>query len=548
MEELSPYAGRWVALVGDRVVGVGYTAAEAEHLAQRNRPKDRFTLRYVEPAAGEPLALSLLLDEIRPLLQDVEMPVYLVGGAVRDALLGRPSHDLDFVVPAGAIRLAFRVADALGVPAFALDRERDTGRVVFPGEEATLDFARFRGPDLLADLGDRDFTINALALPATARTTASIIDPTGGLADLAARQIRPTHPGALASDPVRALRAVRLAHSLDFTLTTETKTAITAALPLLPNVSRERVRDELLKILLAAAPHTAVADLQALGLLAQTLPDVAALARVAQPAPHYEAVLPHTLHVLAWLVRLERALFAPEATAEERLQEAREALAPYVPALQAHLQRPVDGALTGLVLLRLGALFHDVGKRETQTVDDDGRVRFIGHDKVGAQMAARQLRRLALSNEAVTHVQYIVAGHMRPLLLAREQRNGPSRRAAYRYFRAVESAGLDIGLLALADHLAIFGDTATDDAWRPLLALVVGLYHFYFEQHDETVAPPPLLDGRDLMEALTLEPGPEIGRLLRLLEEAQAVGEVNTREEALRFVRQQHEAKREEPS
>ena len=115
-EDVSAYAGRWVALVSGRVAGVGYTANEALRLARRNRPKARISLRYVEPAGGEALQLSSMLERIEPVLLQQEMPVYLVGGAVRDALLGELNYDLDFVVPEGAVGLAFRVADALGVP------------------------------------------------------------------------------------------------------------------------------------------------------------------------------------------------------------------------------------------------------------------------------------------------------------------------------------------------------------------------------------------------------------------------------------------------
>ncbi len=299
--DLTPYAGRWVALAQGRVAGVGFTAEEAQRLARRNRPKERLALRFVEPSGGKALALPVLLERIRPLLEEQEFPVYLVGGAVRDALLGRPSKDLDFVVPRQAIRLAFQVADALGLPAYVLDRERDTGRVVLPEGGVTLDFARFRGSDLEADLRDRDFTVNALALPATAQTTAALIDPCGGMADLQAGQLRLTHPNALQQDPVRALRAVRLSLSLGFTLLPETAMTVSAAASLLPQTSIERVRDELIKLLETAVPDQSVALLHQLGLLPHVLPEIAALAEVTQSPPHHEAVLPHTINVLRWL-------------------------------------------------------------------------------------------------------------------------------------------------------------------------------------------------------------------------------------------------------
>ncbi|MCB8927070.1 MAG: HDIG domain-containing protein [Ardenticatenaceae bacterium] len=537
--DLSAYAGRWVALYGTQVTGVGETPDAALHMARHSRPKERFALRFVDDPSGELLPLSPLLEQLRPLLQTQSQPVYLVGGAVRDALLGRISHDLDFVVPANAIKLAFQVADALGVPAYVLDRERDTGRVMLPDAHTSLDFACFRGADLAADLRDRDLAINAMALPATATTTAGLIDPHGGQADLAAGQIRLIHERSLLDDPVRSLRAVRLAHSLGFALTPETETAVRAAAPHLNQISAERIRDELLKLLETAVPHHAVADLANLGLLAEILPDVMALATVEQSAPHHEPVFAHTLSVLRWLTVVEAAI-EPQRTqknsASSVLSAVKKILEPYAAQIQALWQEEVDGGVNGRMLLRLGALFHDVGKAQTQTIEEDGRIRFLGHEKAGADLTGQVLRRLSLSNEAIARVKKIVAGHMRPLHLANSG-GKLSRRAVYRYFRETAVSGINIALLSLADHLATYEGTGPDAQWQALLQVVSDLCHHYFERHEETVAPPPLVDGRMLMDALTLQPGPEVGRLLRLIQEAQAAGELETAVAAIEFAR-----------
>ncbi|MCB8984051.1 MAG: HDIG domain-containing protein [Ardenticatenaceae bacterium] len=521
-----------MAIVQGRVAGVGETPEAAKRLAQHNRPKERPSLQFVEAPGGEPLHLPPLLDEIRPFLAALDIPVYLVGGAVRDALMGRPGHDLDFVVPEQAIRLTFKMADYLNKPAYVLDQERDAGRVVLREENTTLDFSRFRGPDLAADLRDRDFTINALALPATAVTAHSVIDPHGGLADLAGRRLRLVQPQALERDPVRTLRAIRQSLALDFDLTPETRTAVRVAAPLLSGASVERVRDELVKLLNTAVPDRAVAEMYSLGLLAEVLPEIAALADVAQSAPHTQPVLAHTLEVLRWLAVVETAVVAQQPTAHASLQTAQEALAPYAAALAQHLERAVDGGLDGRVLLRLGGLFHDVGKKTTQTVTEDGRIRFLGHDGAGAELANGRLRQLTFSNQAIKHVETIVAGHMRPMLLAATG-SAPSRRAIYRYFQATQTAGLDICLLSLADHLGTYGGPGPEAEWQQLVAVVTRLLAHYFDHHTDTVAPEPLVDGHDLIRLLQIQPGPEIGRLLRLIQEAQAAGEIHNREDAL---------------
>lgn len=535
--DLTPYQGRWVALIQGQVAGVGETGHAAALLAHRNRPKEKLTVHYVEPPGGTPLPLSPLLTQLQPYLAQLETPIYLVGGAVRDALMGRLSDDLDFVVPEKGIATAFTLGNALHHPAYALDKERDTGRVVLP--DTKLDVACFRGPDLTADLLARDFTINAIALPAAATHTSSLIDPCNGQADIQARLIRQASPTAISSDPVRGLRAIRQAEQFGFTIEPETEQAIRAAAPHLTRISAERSRDEFLKLLLTPAPHTALQQMITLGLMAVLLPEIPPLDGVAQSPPHHEPVLEHTLSVLRWLVTVEGWLRG-EIPDNKGLLAAQKALAPYRADFVTHLSRPVDGGLDGWTLLRLGALFHDVGKGQTQTQDETGRFRFLGHEAAGAKLTGQILNRLVLSRQAVQEVQGMVAHHMRPLFLVQEEKL--TARAVYRYFKATGVVGLDVLLLALADHLATYNGVGDAAAWRKLCALIRWLLHHYFQQPQQTIAPPPLLDGHALMQALGLPPGPQVGKLLRLIEEAQATGEVKTAEQALALAQKQVKA------
>jgi putative nucleotidyltransferase with HDIG domain len=532
-DSLSAYAGRWVAFVGEDIAGVGHTAESAQQMAQRNRPKERSRPYFMEPASGIRLALPEMLGELRPFLTQHPHAVYLVGGAVRDAVRGEASHDLDFVVAADAIRLTFRVADRLGVPAYVLDKERDIGRVVLA--DTTLDFARMRGT-LDDDLRERDFTVNAIALPATAQFYESIIDPCGGLEDLKARRLQLTHPESLTADPVRALRAVRQSLELNLAMTAELETAVSAAAPLLFQSASERLREEFGKLIEGPQPAAGVALLHQLGLLTILLPDMAALDGLEQSPPHHEPVLDHTFSVLRWLVRIESVILYDTDLADLTGLANLSGLLPLRDHLQAHLGRPVDGGLTGRGVLRLAALLHDVGKGETRT-EENGRIRFITHEVVGAEMAARRLRRLTFSKEAVQHIKRIVRNHMRPLSLVQAQGANPSRRAVYRFFKESGAAGVDVCLHALADHLATHDGPGEQPAWERLLGLTSSLLNHYFNQKETAVSPPPLLSGHDVIEALQIKPGPEIGRLLRLVEEAQATGQITTREQALVFVK-----------
>jgi putative nucleotidyltransferase with HDIG domain len=475
------------------------------------------------------------MGRLRPLLAREESPVYLVGGAVRDALLGRPNYDLDFVVASGAVGLAYRIGDVLGAPAFVLDRERDVGRVVLESEGTMLDFARYRGEGLEADLRARDFTINAMALPATSDERKDVIDPTGGREDLDAGLIRLTYARALSDDPVRTLRAVRLATELAYTFVPSSGEAIRRAAPLLESVAAERIREELMKLLRLPSAQTGVAMLSPYGLLPVVLPEIAALAAVRQSPPHYEDALAHSVHVLGAIAGIESVIRQGTSPPDASWQALAQVLAPYEEPLRAHLARSVDGALTGSDLLRLAALFHDAGKPATKTVEEDGRIRFFGHSKKGALLARKRLRALRFSNEATRHVELIVDGHMRPLLLSLNPR--VTRRAIYRFFRDYGTAGLDIGLLSVADFLATHREPVPFQAWQALQAVVARLYEHYFDYYRETVAPPPLLRGDELMAALGIEAGPQVGRLLQKIEEAQAAGDVRTRGEALALAR-----------
>jgi putative nucleotidyltransferase with HDIG domain len=518
--------GRWVAIsqLTSEVAGVGDSAESAEQMARHNRLKERFYLHFVDPR----LIFSSFLLQVAPVLAATGLPIHLVGGAVRDALLGKICHDLDFVVPENAIQLTFRVADALGAAAYVLDRERDTGRVVLTGETTTLDFAALRGPDLVADLGDRDFTINAMALPMSSLSLDALVDPFGGGADLTTGVVRAVRADSIERDPARVLRAVRQALQFDFTLAPETAAAVKASAEKLPSISAERIRDELLKTLSGPHPAQAVHLWRDLGILPIVLPEIAALEGVEQSPPHHEPVLAHTASVLDWLQQVEAVVLGDVDDALNAV------IAPWRAQIQAHLDRPIDGGLDGWHVLRLSTLFHDVGKAETQTVDEDGRIRFFGHDKVGAISAEKRLRDLKLSNEAIQAVSRIVDLHMRPLMLA--QQNDMTQRALFRFCRAAGDSVADVVLLSLADHLATYDGPFAD--YDQLLALIGRILAFNFTRVNSLEKAPPLLNGGQVMALLGLKPGPEIGRMLRLLEEAQAVGEVVSAEDAITFVQQ----------
>ena len=484
---------------------------------------------------------------------------WLVGGYVRDRLLGRPSHDLDIVVTEGGIALARAIAAAFGGHFFVLDAARDVGRAIVAdatGAALDVDVARLRAPDLLGDLALRDFTINAIALEivydeaASVAASAAVVDPFDGRADLARGWVRAVTEGAFLDDPLRMLRAVRHVAGLGFRIEDATFNLIRRDAAQLPTVAGERVRDELMRIIPAPDGWQHVRLLARLDLLRHVLPEAAALIDVTQSAPHYQDVFDHTRAVMAHLQGIYALLWPgddgettsyvrPQPVADDATilaaaavwAELAEGLAPCAADLRGHLAQPLASGHTRRDWLPWAALAHDWGKPVMRSVEAGGRIRFLEHDRWGALLVEARGRALKLAVDEIAYVSRLVNQHMRPGHLAHDY--PPGRRALYRFFRDVDSNGPDCALLSLADHLATYAARPDVERWQRRLGTTRLILETYFQERSARVAPTPLLDGREIMAVTGLSPGPRIGELLEGLREAQAVGEVTTRDQAL---------------
>lgn len=537
---VSPYAGRWVARLRGRIIAQGGTPEQALHAAQLSRHKEKLEIIFMPL----PFSYSPLIDKVHDALPDQE--IYLVGGAVRDMLLNRLSHDLDFAVPSNGISLARRVANAFNADFVSLDSERDTGRVIVTEENGTrtfLDFATYRGGTTIEDdLHARDFTMNAIALDVRAKT---LIDPLNGATDLRTRLIRACSPTSLEDDPARILRAVRQAAAFGFKIDIETRKAMKEAAHLLPNISVERQRDELFKILEGSKPDAAIRALEMLGIFPHLLPELRAMKGVGQSAPHIDDVWEHTLSVLGYLENILSAL-APGYNADNtndlftglltlRIGRFREQLA-------AHFADSLNTDRSVRAVLFFSALYHDVEKPSTKTTDETGRIRFFDHDVKGVDTATKRAQSFNLSNDEVERIQKIIRNHMRFHFFTNrleDDKQEPSRKAIYRFFREAGEAGVDLVLLGLADLRGTYGPTLTQENWTAALDVARILLENYWEKREETVAPPRLLDGNELMKELNLQPGRVVGQLLEYIREGQATGKIESREQALDLAREQ---------
>ncbi|MCW5873922.1 MAG: HD domain-containing protein [Anaerolineales bacterium] len=487
--------------------------------------------------------------QLPPLVQQVraavppDQPLYLVGGAVRDLLLNRPVHDLDFVVPGRAIPLARKLANALGGNFYALDAERDAGRVLLPDGHAALDFVAMQGATLDEDLAQRDFTINAMAL---SLHHASLHDPLGGAADLRAKRLRFAGSLAFANDPVRILRAVRMAAVFGLQIEPETRAALRAAVPHLGQVSPERIRDEVFRLLLASKPATSLRTLDVFGALSKLFPELEPLKGLQQSPPHIYDVWDHSLHVVDKLGTVFSALdenYPAEGVGELVSGLTVLRLGRYRSQISQHLASELVPGRPRRALLLLAALLHDAGKALTRSVDANGRIRFFEHEARGAELIEQRAQAMHLSSDETELLRTIVAHHMRPFLLTHSG-EPPSRRAIYRFFRDTGAAGVDICLLSLADQLGKRGTEIDQAELTRTLDTLRALLEAYYKQAEEVISPPVLLNGNDLMTELGLKPGRKVGEILEALREAQAMGDVPDREAALAFARKRAQAGR----
>jgi poly(A) polymerase len=474
------------------------------------------------PSSWLPADLQAILDEISQHRQ-----VWLVGGAVRDALLQRPRSDFDFAVSHDARRMARRLADSLKAYYYELDAERDAGRVILPvvsGAQQTFDFAVLRGSTIEEDLRGRDFTINAMAVPLDAAQV--VLDPCGGLADLSAGLLRACHEGSIEDDPLRCLRAVRLAFEFQLHIERETQRLIVRAGKNLPLMAAERVRDELMRMLDQARPEKPVGMLGELELAGFVLPEVWQGDSAEQGSE--KAKWGRALSILAALSDILGVMLQeidPGVAGDPTLTQLALALAPYRAFLAQHLSVPLSSGRTARQTLHLAALFNGAGAEKDEGQDiRDARIK----------AAVGRARALCLSRAEIARLE---------LALRHQSSLGPmlgegeiSGREAYRFFKQAGKAGIEACLLWLGWTLAE-DPTPAGAAWRDRLALVAALWQAYFIEPDKVVNPPPLIRGDELAAALGLEPGPILGQLVEHIREAQAAGEISDRAQALALAR-----------
>ncbi|HUI46531.1 MAG TPA: hypothetical protein VL122_11190 [Nitrospirota bacterium] len=451
--------------------------------------------------------------------------VYLVGGSVRDLVIGRNDiKDIDVLMPAGSEAIARVFAGRIGGSFFFLDETRKISRVVKRNGHESLhfDFTNFEGPDVQTDLGRRDFTINAMALDLRefiARgSLGGLIDPFHGMRDVHDKLIRVTRPDVLDDDPLRLIRAVRFCATLGFAIEDLTSEHIRQRAKRIAGPSPERVRDELFLILSEKQAGKNLLLLDSLGLLPVILPELEPLRGFTPGMYHVHDVLTHSFKTAGYI--------------DTVLDELGDFFPAYAGSVRTHLEEHLEPLVPRIAASRFASLLHDMAKPDTFT-NADGHIRFYGHDNLGSEKCQFVCRRLRLSRNTEALVSRLIKFHMRLFNLSTP--GGPSRNAMYRYCRDLGDALPESLLLAQADARATseimpkekFMDT------RKSMASVLEYYYTKFLKAEAA----PLVTGNDLIR-LGLAPGPRFREILEEMKERQAEGVVRNRQEALAYLEQ----------
>ena len=472
-----------------------------------------------------------LLQYLARIAQKQPSGIFLAGGTVRDLLLGRKPADVDLTVACHAKAWAGELAKITGGAYVELGRDEDAARVVWQGE--TIDFSSFRAGATTIDqeLTKRDVTINALGLCIDKllgetgcgdATELPVIDPLGGGQDIDEQIIRLCTDRSILDDPLRMLRVFRFSASLGFVIRPETLVEIKAQRERISRIATERIAYELDQIMATGRAHKMFLELAATGLLFEIIPELRAGKGMEQPASHHLDVYEHLMETLHQMERIQRqpGAFFPDNTkvVEDWL------------GVGNHRRQ-----------LKWAALFHDIGKPATYGINEDkgGRITFYNHDLQGADIFSSLGRRLRWSKDDVHTVAALITSHMRPFFLANNARAGKlTLRACLRLVRKAGELLPGLFMLAMADALAGKGEGSPEAMEEE----VAGLFERLQQVEKEHVAPvraaTPLLTGGDLIQELSLEPGPMFRIILEKVEEAQMEHRISTRAEAMALARE----------
>lgn len=512
---INPFSGRWIARVRNNIICQGGSANQVFRAAKSIRSKEKIIISYI------PLDQIMTFQQIFYRIQDIlseEKGVFLVGGAVRNALLGLEAHDLDFAVEFEPEKLARKVCRELQASFFPLDVERETFRLISKeedGQQIYIDFVRMRRGSIDADLEDRDYTVNAMAV--NLNDPQKLIDPMGGAQDLKEKVIRSCTPRSIQDDPIRILRGIRFAAEGGYSIADDTRQQMKVSVSLLTLVSPERKRDELFKIMQLDQLPAAIRALEWLGALPVLFPGFDTLP--AQPA---QENLKHKTHLdfssLSNISQLIKVITRQNLEGEgENLFTgmAGSVLNGFRSLLKDYLLFKLTPDRNVYQLIQFSNLIINLARNQKQKF---GSILNIINDWNFSKEESHFIHILSQQDPEEAFGWFC---------------GSVNRRDAYLYFKTYGSAGIANSLIKMGNLMAVSNNQPDQDEWQLLLDQVFVLWDAWWNHAFDIVNPATLLNGDEISLRFKLPPGPLIGKCLEFIKEEQASSGIDNKEDAI---------------
>jgi poly(A) polymerase len=437
---------------------------------------------------------------------------YIIGGSIRDLLLGRVPADYDIACAENPEKFAKKILARSGGHFVRLGKsDQVIFRVISGG--IIFDIAPLNGASVEKDLKKRDFTVNAIAYDLYSE---KMIDCLGGLKDLADKKVRMVSNNIFQKDPVRLIRAYRIGACLNFKIEPRTTESIAFHIKLLKNTAGERIRTELLSMLDTSASYPYLTQMANNGLLGEIFPGFSRLKGCYQNNRHPFDLFEHTLRAFE---HLEIILNKPDDI---------------LPDISGDICRYIEK--TKPALIKCAIPIHDIGKPLTKTIDINGKCRFYGHALKSARMAQAIGQKLRFSNQEQRFIQCIVRHHMAPLFLFKAYEKKTSiKKGIVRFYKKCSNITPAVLLAAIADTEGKPDKMAVQN--KNFISFIKMLLYDYFTNYRLVSAKPPLITGHDLIYVFGLTPSPLFKRILELVDEAKLTHAVGNRSEALDLVK-----------
>ena len=463
--------------------------------------------------------IQILTDKIRndEILNNIASffpnKIYLVGGSVRDCLMGKDTYDRDLIVTdEDAGIFSQKVAEFFGGKFIPLDVENHIYRVVLSDKLNYLDITNPVENSMEKDIKRRDLTINAVAVDIK---NCEILDLVGGLNDIKNQVLKGIEDENFVDDPLRILRVFRFYSLLGFKIDEHLLSIVTKYSYLIEKPAKERIEYELMKLFSGKYTDLSLLKMDECGILEKLFPIVKELKQVPPNAHHHLDLFHHSIETIKQV---------------QLLYDASQ------PDVKSHMDKVDFGGFSRLAHLKLACFMHDIGKFSTWTIEEDtGRHRFIKHDDVGSKLAKPILKKMCFSNKQIEYITLMIKKHMYPTMVV--QAPELTDKVMMRFVRKMEDDAIDNILIAQADRLSARGPEITDEIVNENISALNKLLQFYLKAQETLKPLPKLLDGNEVMKILNISPSPKLGQIINALNEAQINGDIITKEDAISFVK-----------